>query len=42
MHDRMYFFTYTRTMDMALTPEAGDIMDILDANYREAAVEPQD
>jgi hypothetical protein len=34
MHDRMYFFTYMRTMDTALTPEADNIMDILDTNYR--------
>ena len=39
MHDRMYFFTYSRTMDMDMTPEGGDIMDILDANYRETASE---
>lgn len=39
MHDRMYFFTYTRTPDMVMTPEGGDIMDILDANYRETASE---
>lgn len=36
MHDRMYFFTYTHTMDMDMTPEGGDIMDILDSNYRTA------
>lgn len=34
MNDRMYFFTYMRTMDMALAPGADNIMDILDANYR--------
>jgi len=40
MHDRMYFFTYTHTMD--IETDDSYVMDILDANYRESAVEPQD